>query len=217
MRFGSAFIGGLLCCWIFVLPAKGSSPRRSDNKREPAYEKSQDDRSQSPAVVNAGRPKRSLKERIPDLVLLNQDGKKVNFYSDLIKGKIVIISYFFTSCRLICPMQGEAFARLQSALGDRLGKDVFLISITSDPIADTPERLKAWGAQFGAKPGWTLLTGDQKTVHSLLVLLTGAIPGTSEHRAIIFILNDETGAWLREYGMTAPERVLKEIDKTKEK
>jgi protein SCO1 len=213
--FGRVLMGGLVCCCAY---ANGVTLQQSDDRREQTYSKeSQGYRSQPPSAASERQPEHSLRTRIPDLVLLNQDGQRVNFYSDLIKGKVVVINFFFSSCQFVCPMQGEAFSKLQRAFGNRLGKDVFLISITSDPLTDTPERLKAWGARFAAKPGWTLLTGDEKTIHNLLVLLTGYIPGRGEHTPMLLILNDETGKWIREYGLTAPERVIALVDdKTKE-
>lgn len=211
--FGQGFICGLICYCILVPFATGDTLQPGNDKDEQTHSKeSQGYRSQSPTVVSEREPEHSLKARIPDLVLLNQDGQRVNFYSDLIKGKVVVINFFFTSCQFVCPMQGEAFSKLQCAFGTRLGKDVFLISITSDPLTDTPERLKAWGARFGAKPGWTLLTGDEKTIHNLLTLLTGSIPGRGEHTPIVLILNDEMGTWIREYGLAAAERIFAEVD-----
>jgi cytochrome oxidase Cu insertion factor (SCO1/SenC/PrrC family) len=158
--------------------------------------------------------KQGLKQKIPDLVVLNQDGKKVHFYTDLIKGKIVVVNILFTTCNLLCPMQGDAFSKLQAALGERLGKDVFLISITSDPLTDTPERLKAWGAKYGAKPGWTFVTGDENKVHQLLIAFTGAISGSGEHTPIALILNGDKRMWIREYGFSAPNRIISIINTT---
>src|SRR5688572_6035180 len=75
---------------------------------------------------------RGPKLKIPDLVLHDQDGKKVRFYSDLIKDKVVVLSFFYTSCTYTCTLQGKVFSELQSLLGERLGKSVFLISVTID-------------------------------------------------------------------------------------
>lgn len=209
--FERLLMGGLVCCCVLVPRATGDTLQQSGDRREQTHTReSKGYRSQSQAVVS--EPDHSLRTRIPELVLLNQDGQRVNFYADLIKEKVVVINFFFSSCQFVCPMQGEAFSKLQSALGNRLGKDVFLISITTDPLTDTPERLKVWGERFGAKLGWTLLTGDEKTIHNLLTLLTGSIPGRGEHTPIVLILNDETGTWIREYGLTTPERVIARVD-----
>ena len=86
---------------------------------------------------------------IPDLSLLDQQGRKIHFYSDLVKGKTVAINFIFTTCTTICPPLAATFAKTQKLLGDRLGKDVYLISVSVDPVTDTPERLRAWGKVWG--------------------------------------------------------------------
>ena len=93
---------------------------------------------------------------IPDVEVLDQDGNALHFYSDLIKGKTVAINFIFTNCTTICPPLGATFARVQKEMGDKVGKDVHFISISVDPLTDTPERLKAWGAKFKAGPAGRL-------------------------------------------------------------
>ncbi|HLL75605.1 MAG TPA: SCO family protein, partial [Pyrinomonadaceae bacterium] len=95
--------------------------------------------------------------RIPDVPVLDQDGRELNFYSDLVRGKTVAVNFIFTTCTTICPPLGATFARVQRDLGERAGRDVHLISVSVDPANDTPERLKAWGAKFKAAPGWTFV------------------------------------------------------------
>ncbi len=96
---------------------------------------------------------------IPDVLLKDQSGKKVRFYTDLLKGKSFVLGFFFTDCTYVCPRQGALFSALQKQLGERLGKETFIISVTVNPQRDTVERLKVWGAWFGRKSGWTLVTG----------------------------------------------------------
>src|SRR6185295_7987397 len=84
--------------------------------------------------------------KIPDVEVLDQDGNVRHFYTDLIKDKTVAINFIFTNCTTICPPLGATFARVQKEMGDKVGKDVHFISISVDPVTDTPERLKAWGA-----------------------------------------------------------------------
>ncbi len=77
-----------------------------------------------------------------DVELLDQDGRKVRFYSDMLKGKIVVVNAFFTTCTSVCPPMNRSMEKIQEALGDRLGKEVFLVSISVDPLTDTPPRIK---------------------------------------------------------------------------
>ena len=160
----------------------------------------------------AAKGEGSGKLSIPDVVLLDQDGRKVRFYTDLIKGKVVIINFVFTSCTIVCPPLGANFARIQTALGERLGKDVHLISITRDPEMDTPAKLRTWGAKFGARPGWTLVTGEKAQIDEVLLALIGDIARKGEHSAIVLVGSDARGVWKQDYGLAAPARLLKLAD-----
>ena len=158
-----------------------------------------------------------VRVEIPDLALLDQDGRKVRFYSDLLKDKVVVMSFFYTSCEYLCSMQGEVFSKLQALLGERAGKSVFLVSVTLDPATDTPERLKAWGARYGVKPGWTLVTGEEPEMNKLLVKMTGSSAGRNMHSSVTIIGNDRRGAWVGADGVGAPEDLLKIIDEVEKR
>lgn len=146
---------------------------------------------------------------IPDVEVLDQDGRRLHFYTDLIRGKAVVINFVYTSCTALCPMLGSHFAKLQAALK---GRDVFLISVSTDPETDTPERLKAWGERFGAQPGWTLVTGEKEPMDELLRGLTGGPPRQGDHAPAVWIGNDETGAWIREFGLADPGRYIEILE-----
>jgi len=159
-----------------------------------------------------GEKKEAAKPSIPDVEVVDQDGKNLHFYRDLVKDKVVAINFIFTTCTYICPMQGATFAKLQAALGDRLGRDVYLISVSTDPVTDTPERLKAWGAGFGAKAGWTLVTGKKDDLDQLLLAMTGDPAGRGDHSPALFIGNYDKGVWVREYALAEPGRYIKLFD-----
>jgi protein SCO1/2 len=152
------------------------------------------------------------KMTIPDVELLDQDGRKVRFYTDLVKGKTVAVNFIFTTCTTICPPLGATFARLQRELGARAGNDVRLISISVDPATDTPERLKAWGAKFKAADGWTLLTGPKPQVDELLRALGAATASPADHTPTVLIGNDAAGQWTRAYGLASPSVLVGLID-----
>jgi len=147
---------------------------------------------------------------IPDVPVLTQDGETVHFFSDLVAGRTVAMNFVFTTCTTICPPMGANFGRLQKELGDRLGRDVHLISVSVDPTTDTPERLKAWAAKFGAREGWTLVTGDQQQVERLLKALEVFTADIADHAPIVLIGNDRNGEWTRAYGLAGP-KTLAEI------
>jgi len=152
---------------------------------------------------------------IPDVKVLDQDGNALNFYTDLIKDKTVAINFIFTNCTTICPPLAATFAKLQKEMGDRVGKDVHLISISVDPVTDTPERLKAWGAKFKAGPGWTFVTGEKPEIDKLLNALGAAVSKREDHTPAIIIGNDTKDVWTRTYGLAKIDQIRGVIDEVR--
>lgn len=138
---------------------------------------------------------------IPEVEVLDQNGNALHFYSDLIKGKTVAINFIFTNCTTICPPLAATFARVQKEMGDKVGRDVYFISISVDPLTDTPERLKAWGAKFKAGPGWTFVTGNKEQIDKLLYALGASVSRREDHSPTVIVGNDVKGVWTRTYGL----------------
>src|SRR5215510_13852824 len=105
--------------------------------------------------------------KIPNSRIYDQNGKQLNFYNDLIKGKTVAINFIFTTCTASCPPLTATFRRVQQDAEQR-GLPLQLISISVDPTVDTPERLNAFAEKFHAGPGWTFVTGDKTEIDTLL-------------------------------------------------
>jgi protein SCO1 len=147
----------------------------------------------------------------PDVVVQTQDGRRVHFYDDLVKGRVVAIDFIFTNCTTVCPLMGARFARLQSLLGRR-AHDVALVSISIDPTNDTPARLAAWSKRFGARPGWTLVTGAKSDIDNLLRAAGVGAGDPSAHVPVILLGDDRTGAWQRVDGLTEPTRLASLLD-----
>jgi protein SCO1/2 len=160
-----------------------------------------------------GRVELPLKSfALTDSWLVDQNGKRVRFYSDLIKGKVVVISFFFTQCNDVCPMMGRSLAKLKTRLGSRLGRDVFLVSISKDPKNDTPAAMKKWAKEYGVDAGWTLVSGDQAVLAQLLWDFVGERIGPSMHESTLVIGNDKTGVWTSTDGLAFSDDVIKAID-----
>ncbi len=166
----------------------------------------------------AGQDKEIQKEEkeigisIPDLLLLNQDGEKIRFYSDLVKDKVVAINFIFTTCTTACPLLSATFSNVQELMGDRFGRDVYLISISVDPVVDTPERLKAMATKFHARPGWTFVTGESLEISQLLKALGASALRKKDHTPLVLIGNDTRGIWTRTYGLAQPVQIERVID-----
>ncbi len=113
-------------------------------------------------------PRELLRERnFPNIELATHAGEKVRFYDDLIKDKFVTINMVYTSCKTTCPLTTANLVRVQKLLGDRVGRDLFMYSITLDPKRDTPRVLKRYARTFGVGKGWTFLTGKPEDIERL--------------------------------------------------
>jgi cytochrome oxidase Cu insertion factor (SCO1/SenC/PrrC family) len=145
--------------------------------------------------------------KIPDAQVLDQHGKQLNFYSDLIKGKTVAINFVFTTCTAICPSLTATFRRVQQDAAAR-GVDVRLISVSVDPTTDTPERLNDYAAKFKAGPNWTFVTGDKARIDTVLSGLGAAVSNKNDHTPMILIGNDSSDYWTRAYGLTSPTKIV---------
>lgn len=136
----------------------------------------------------------------PNVVLTDQDGKKHRFYDDLIRNKVVTINFMFTTCKDICPLDTANLLQVQEMLGDRVGKDVFMYSISIDPANDTPAALRRYMQAYGVKPGWTFLTGKREDVELLIRKLAVRVydpKRPEDHDTSIRLGNEATGHWIR--------------------
>jgi protein SCO1/2 len=147
-----------------------------------------------------------------DVELLDQDGHKVRFYTDMLKGKTVVINAFFTTCTSVCPPMNRNLEKVQEALGDRLGRDVFIVSISVDPTTDTPTRLKEYAQRFHAKPGWTFLTGKKENVDWALYRVGQYVESKDDHTTIIIVGNEATGLWKKALGMAKAAELVQIVE-----
>jgi protein SCO1/2 len=151
-------------------------------------------------------------EYFTDVELVNQDGQKMRLYTDLLQGKTVIINSFFATCQGSCLPITRNLEKVQEALGDRLGKDARIISISVDPTVDTPAELKAFGKKFHARPGWYFLTGPKENVEFVLKKLGQFVEDKQDHYNIIIIGNDRTGLWKKAFGLAKSDALVEVVE-----
>lgn len=106
-------------------------------------------------------------DHFPNVVLTNHEGEQARFYDDLVKDKFVTINFVYTSCKLTCPLTTANLVRVQKILGERVGRDLFMYSITLDPQHDTPKVLKKYATTHGVGKGWQFLTGNPEEIEML--------------------------------------------------
>ncbi|MEE8312060.1 MAG: SCO family protein, partial [Candidatus Binatia bacterium] len=151
----------------------------------------------------AATPRRSATrwgaDYFPNVELTTHEGKKVRFFDDLIKDKVVAINFIFTKCRNTCPSETAKMRQVQRLLGDRVGKDVFMYSISIDPRHDTPERLNEYTKKFGVQPGWLFLTGDNEDIvliqRKLGMFFEELKDDPEDHNTSLIVGNQATGRW----------------------
>ncbi|HXG91130.1 MAG TPA: SCO family protein [Blastocatellia bacterium] len=146
-------------------------------------------------------------------VLLTQDGKPVHFYDDLLKGRVVLINFVFTTCQGVCPVMTANLAKVQEYLGERVGSHVNMISISVDPAVDTPEALKKFAESYKVKSGWYFLTGKKDDVELVLRKLGGYVADKNDHTSLLIIGNLETGQWMKMFAMARPTEIADAVIK----
>jgi cytochrome oxidase Cu insertion factor (SCO1/SenC/PrrC family) len=164
----------------------------------------------APAAAAATEGDISLAQ-IPDVTVLDQNGRQLKFYTDLVKGKTVAINFIFTTCTTICPPLAATFRKVQQEMGERVGHDVALISISVDPATDVPERLKDFSSKFKAGPGWTFVTGSKVDIDHLLRALGAYVANKVDHTPMMLIGNDPSSFWTRAYGLAPASTIVKAI------
>jgi protein SCO1 len=167
---------------------------------------------QTPAPSAAQSAGSSAEKYFTDVMLVNQDGEKMRLYSDLLQGKTVIINSFFATCQGSCLPITRNLEKVQEALGDRLGKDARIISISVDPTVDTPAELKAFGKKFHARPGWYFLTGSKENVEFVLKKIGQFVTDKQDHYNIIIIGNERTGLWKKAFGLAKSEALVEVVE-----
>lgn len=153
----------------------------------------------------------------PNAILRTHENKPVRFYDDLIKGKVVLINFMYTNCEGLCPRQTANLVVVQKALGDRVGRDIFMYSITLKPEEDTPKVLQEYARSNGIKPGWLFLTGKPEDVEKLRQKL-GFVDSDpivdrdkAQHIGVVLYGNEALDRWAACPALTHPEEIAKYV------
>ena len=104
-----------------------------------------------------------------NLELVNQDGQTVRFFDDVLKGKVVVISFIFTSCQGACPLVTHKLTVVRDRLESHIGDPIQFVSLSLDPARDTPAALKAFAQKHHADhEGWVFLTGHPDNLTNII-------------------------------------------------
>jgi len=131
-----------------------------------------------------------------DLKVITHEGEELRFYSDILKDKLVVISFFYTHCPTAQPPLVTFFG-LQKKLGERLGRDTMLLTISVDPENDTPEVIKEYSRKFNPQKGWLFLTGEEKNMDVINRRLGNTLRLPEGHLRQFLLGNLKTGHWMK--------------------
>jgi protein SCO1/2 len=141
--------------------------------------------------------------------LVDTSGKRVRLAEDVIGGRIAVVNFIYTNCTTVCPVSSATFQQLQGKLGAALGKDVVLVSISVDPLRDTPERLRDFSGRYEARAGWIWLTGAKPDVDAVLKGFGAYTPNFEDHSAMVLV-GDASG-WTRFLGFPSVDQLLSRV------
>jgi protein SCO1/2 len=156
-------------------------------------------------------------EWFTNVEVITHEGKTLRFYDDVMKGKILLINFFFTDCDAVCPLMTENLARVQELLGDRMNKEIFMVSISLQPEHDTPAVMAAYAKSFGVKPGWQFLTGKKDDIELLRHRLgfddiTASVDADPEqHIGTVRIANEPMHRWAMSPALLNPAGLVRAV------
>jgi protein SCO1/2 len=162
------------------------------------------------ALLTSAKGATAARDYFTDTVLVDQNGRSHRFYSDLIAGRVVIMNIIFTGCRSSCPIIMGRLVELQDLLGPK-SSDVSILSISVDPVLDTPQTLHAYADSLQAKQGWYFLTGEKDAVDTVLGRLGNRSSTPEDHNDVIVVGNDASGTWIKLTAIATTEDIARAI------
>ena len=163
-----------------------------------------------PAHAESTRYKRTVeKYKLPDVILINQNGKKVRLASILNTDQPVVVDFIYGTCTTICPVLSAGYTNLQNRLAAS-GQTPRLISITIDPENDSPKVMKEYLKRYRAKPGWDFLTGSRADIDAVMRGFNAYIPDKMSHYPLNLIRSPKDGSWVRLFGIMSSSELMKE-------
>jgi protein SCO1/2 len=162
-------------------------------------------------------PPSTNRRNFPNVELVTHENRKVRFYDDLVKGKIVLFNFFYTRCEGICIPATANLRKVQRMLGDRVGRDIFMYSISLKPEEDRPSDLKEYRAAYDITPGWTFLTGPKENCELLRRRLGFADidperdQDITQHSGVVVFGNEPLDSWTACPALATPAVIVEAV------
>lgn len=173
-------------------------------------------RAKSTGHMLSGRD-RIQRHHLPNIELVAHAGRRVRFYDDLVKDKKVIVNFMYVKCTGICVPVTANLVRVQKQLGERVGRDIFMYSITLKPEQDSPDDLRRYAELHGVGAGWLFLTGARRDIDHLRRALGFVYADpvedaeTSNHIGMLRYGVESAARWAACPGMANPEHIVRSI------
>lgn len=157
------------------------------------------------------------REGLPNVELVTHQGRKVRFYDDLVRDKLVVLNMMYAGCNNTCPPATHNLVKVQEMLKDRVGRDIFMYSLTLRPEQDGPEDLAHFARLHGVQPGWLFLTGKPRDVERLRFALGFYDPDPKvdqqegRHVGMVRIGNDCYRRWGMTPSLAHPRQIVAAI------
>jgi protein SCO1 len=171
-----------------------------------------------PVVTEESARQRIQKLHLPNLPLISHEGKRVLFYDDLVKDKVVSLNFFFANCDEVCPLVMANLAKVQQLLGNQVGRDIHMYSFTLKPEEDTVEVIRSFRQKHGAGPGWTFFTAKPADMEKLRVAIGFSYPDPAidkdktQHIGNIRYGNEPLMYWSACPGMAHPKFMAETLE-----
>jgi protein SCO1 len=153
----------------------------------------------------------------PNTIVQTHDGRKLRFYDDVVRGKVVVFNMMYSVCTGICPGNTANLLQVQQALGNRLGRDIFMVSMTLQPAFDTPKALQDYVKSYGIQPGWTFLTGEPSEMDVIRRKLgffnddPKIDSDLANHTGMVRIGNETLDRWFMMPALSSPKQIARAI------
>ena len=201
-------LGSALFALLLAGPAAAHSEKTAPAKRPAAQ-----------AVPSPGGAQEA-RAYFTDLELRTQDNKPVRFYTDAMEGKTVVINFIYTNCKDACPLITQKMLQVREVLGDKFNKDVFYVTVTTDPLRDTPAELKKFAQKQSADmPGWLFLTGSPRDLELCRIRFGFTDPdpeldrAKTQHTNVVLLGNEPNERWMATPALTNPEFMLNQMSR----
>lgn len=147
-----------------------------------------------------------------DTEVIDQNGRKLRFYTDVLKDRVVLISFIFTNCEFACPMQAQKLKQTRALMVPAIQDEVWFVTLSVDPERDTPEAMKRFAEKQGVDESrWIFLTGEKQNLEFLIKKLGQYTPDVEAHTTLMLAGNDRTRHWTRVLPMVPPDGIAQQL------